>query len=225
MSNKVKIDILRILDEGNKWLRYLIRQRTYLAIENSIIAVLLYSILILMVSSTSSIASTELMIIGAMLAIPFAIISFYFFLKRRRIGEFEKWKKHIAELRQREIAPVESIEESAKTPYKGTLESALELMDQMTLWIQDMAKSRIGWAWRYGVLAFFLSEIIIMYFLGKFALSNLYFLVFPSSIAVGGLVWYVIRKKRKDEAERRIRMVHEWKSRIEKERNKFFEGF
>lgn len=220
MSNQVKTDILRIVDEGERWLRHLTRQRTLQAIENWIITLLLYGLLIISAYATLGTVPEGLLMLGALLAILFAIISLFFFLKRRRTGELEKWRKHMAELRQRESAPVTSLDEIPKAPYKGALESALELMDQMAVWAREIAESRIGWAWSYGVLAFLLAQIVIMYLLTRLA-PNLSPMSFPSSIVVGLLVWYILKKRRKNEAERRTRMVEEWRNRLEREREEF----
>jgi len=221
MSNQVKTDILRIVDEGERWLRHLTRQRTLQAIENSIIVVLLFEILIIAVS-TSLTRPMDLMMLGTLLTIPFAMISFYFFLKRRGIGEFEKWRRRMAELRQHESASATSLEDTS-APYKGTLESALELMDQMAVWAREIAESRIGWAWSYGVLAFLLAQIVIINLLGRLS-PNLSLMSFPSSIVIGWLVWYILKKRRRNEAEQRTRMVEEWRSRLEREREQFLQS-
>lgn len=222
MSNQVNTDILRIAEEGQRWLRYLSRQRALQAVENIAITLFLFGVLVIWLSRT--IASVELAVLGLLLGIPFAIISFYFFLKTRAHGEFKKWKDRMAELKQRESVSKNSVEETPGAPYSGALESALELMDQMATWSLDMVKIRGGWAWTYAGLAFFLAMGVLMYvviLISPVLSQKLAPISFPLSVAFGGLVWFIVKSRTRNEAERRTRMLQEWRRRLEEEKNEF----
>lgn len=130
----------------------------------------------------------------------------YFYTKKRYVKAYIPWKKTLSELRKA-IARGEVGE-------KNIAEKVLLLMDQADTWFSEMVKYKYMEAFIYGLVAFFITGLILAY--SPVGL--------PIALLFGVCVWLYFRREKREETTQQIRRFEAWRKRFEEEKEAFLKG-
>lgn len=130
----------------------------------------------------------------------------YFYAEKKYVKPYIPWRRTLSELRKEVV--------KGEVKEKNILETALQLMDQVSTWFSEVVKYKDAEAFTYGFAAFLITALVSAY--SPVGL--------PIALLVGTCVWLYFRHEKREEATRQIRRFKALKKRIEEGKEAFLEG-
>ena len=132
----------------------------------------------------------------------------YSYAKKLYAGQVVAHKKNLRNLKK-------TIREQ-KVKETSVIEKTLQLMDQMSDWVNRLPKYKSDEAFAYGFAAFLIVAFISF-------MTETWAIGLPVSLLVGVLIWLYFRYERRKEAEQQVQEFRAWKRKFEEGKSAFLE--